>query len=143
MATTQASRRDGVSGRGAAASRRRTGTGAALVLAGAFFVLLGVLALLERLHPALVGGYLVLSVVTLLLYRKDKAAAVRGSWRTPESTLHLVALLGGWPGALVASRAFRHKTTKQPFVTVRWLTVVVNCAALAWFVAVGGVDALT
>ena len=62
----------------------------------------------------------------------DKAAARQGRWRTPESTLHTLALVGGWPGALVAQRVFRHKTTKQPFRTIFWFTVVANCAALAW-----------
>ena len=61
----------------------------------------------------------------------------QGTWRTPESTLHAIDLAGGWPGALVARRVFRHKTTKQPFRTVFWLTVTVNCAALAWFVSDG------
>jgi uncharacterized membrane protein YsdA (DUF1294 family) len=45
-----------------------------------------------------------------------------------------IALVGGWPGALVARRVFRHKTTKQPFCTILWVTVIANCVALAWFV---------
>ncbi|AQX16957.1 hypothetical protein BKM78_14310 [Tessaracoccus sp. T2.5-30] len=52
------------------------------------------------------------------MYRADKVAAVQGAWRVPESSLHLVSLLGGWPGALVARHAFWHKTRKQPFRTV-------------------------
>lgn len=75
--------------------------------------------------------YAVLSPVSLALYGSDKAAARRRDRRVPESTLHLVDLLGGWPGGLVARRAFRHKTVKQPFRTVFWFTVVLNCAALA------------
>lgn len=43
----------------------------------------------------------------------------------------MLAVLGGWPGALAAQQALRHKTRKQPFRTVFWLTVVVNCAVLA------------
>jgi uncharacterized membrane protein YsdA (DUF1294 family) len=42
--------------------------------------------------------------------------------------------VGGWPGALVARRVLRHKTTKQPFRTIVWLTVIATCVALAWFV---------
>jgi uncharacterized membrane protein YsdA (DUF1294 family) len=38
----------------------------------------------------------------------------------------------GWPGALAARRVFRHKTTKQPFRTIFWGTVIANCVALAW-----------
>ena len=68
------------------------------------------------------------------MYGADKAAAEQGRWRTSESTLHTIALMGGWPGALVARRVFRHKTTKQPFRIIFWLTVIANCVALAWFV---------
>jgi uncharacterized membrane protein YsdA (DUF1294 family) len=78
------------------------------------------------------GWYLALSTIAFLLYGRDKSAAAHGRWRTPEATLHLVALLGGWPGALVGQRVFRHKTRKQPFQAVFWGTVVVNCLALAW-----------
>ncbi|GAA3529440.1 DUF1294 domain-containing protein [Nocardioides daeguensis] len=79
----------------------------------------------------LAAAYAVLSVVALVLYGADKRAAQRGAWRTRESTLHLVALLGGWPGALAGRRLFRHKTRKQPFVTVLWLTVGTNVAGAA------------
>jgi uncharacterized membrane protein YsdA (DUF1294 family) len=72
--------------------------------------------------------------VAFLMYGADKSAAKQGRWRTSESTLHTIALVGGWPGALVARRVFRHKTTKQPFRTIFWLTVIANCVALAWFV---------
>ena len=96
-------------------------------------VLVGLVAL--DLAPAtLLLVYAALSLIALVMYRADKRAAERGTWRTPEANLHAVALLGGWPGALVARRVFRHKTRKQPFRTVFWVTVVANCAALAWFV---------
>lgn len=82
----------------------------------------------------LVGADVVISVITFFAYGADKAAAEEGRWRTSESTLHLLAPAGGWPGALVAQRVFRHKTTKRPFRTVFWVTVVVSCAALTWVV---------
>lgn len=76
--------------------------------------------------------YAVLSLVSFAMYGRDKAAARKGMRRTPEMTLHLVSVAGGWPGALVAQRLFRHKTVKQPFRTVFWCTVAVNCLVLAW-----------
>jgi uncharacterized membrane protein YsdA (DUF1294 family) len=42
----------------------------------------------------------------------DKRQAVRGGRRVPESTLHTLELLGGWPGSLLARRLMRHKTVK-------------------------------
>lgn len=76
--------------------------------------------------------YLLLSAVTLLIYALDKSAARRRQWRIPESLLHLLALAGGWPGALVAQRLLRHKTQKATFLAMFWLTVTANCAVLAW-----------
>lgn len=72
-----------------------------------------------------------LSLAALLFYALDKSAAQRGQWRTPESTLHLVALFGGWPGALVAQGLFRHKSSKHSFQRVFWMTVVINLIAVA------------
>jgi uncharacterized membrane protein YsdA (DUF1294 family) len=51
--------------------------------------------------------------------------------------LHVVALFGGWPGALIAQGVFRHKSTKEEFQTVFWTTVVLNCAALLWLLESG------
>jgi hypothetical protein len=51
---------------------------------------------------------------------------------TSESTLHVLALVGGWPGALIAQNRLRHKSKKQPFRAVFWATVVMNCAAFIW-----------
>ena len=73
------------------------------------------------------------SVLTFLTYAFDKSAARRGAWRTPESTLHLLDLAGGWPGALLAQQLLRHKSSKQSFVAVFWLTVMANITAfVAW-----------
>lgn len=117
---------------------RAPGVMTALAAAGGFLALLGALVVLDRAPAALLIPYVGFSVLELALYRSDKSAAQRGARRVPEANLHLVALLGGWPGALVARRLFRHKTTKQPFRTVFWLTVLVNCMALAWMVVAAG-----
>lgn len=90
---------------------------------------------LDDLPVTLPIAYGLFSGVAFLMYGIDKSAAQHGGRRTSESALHTVALVGGWPGALVARRVFRHKTIKQPFRTVFWLTVVANCAALAWLVS--------
>ena len=84
---------------------------------------------------ALLGAYLVLSMVAFVMYGADKAAAKQGRWRTPEIALHVVSVAGGWPGALIGQWVFRHKTRKQPFRTIFWGTVIVNCSALAWLLA--------
>ncbi|WP_366935610.1 DUF1294 domain-containing protein [uncultured Microbulbifer sp.] len=74
--------------------------------------------------------YSVLSAIAFALYYYDKSAARRGNRRIRERTLHLFALLGGWPGALAGRRLLRHKTRKQPFRSIFWLTVIGNIALL-------------
>lgn len=75
------------------------------------------------------GFYLGASVVCFAVYALDKSAAQRGAWRTPESTLHLFGLVGGWPGAIVAQQTLRHKSKKTSFRIVFWMTVLLNVAA--------------
>lgn len=79
--------------------------------------------------------YLVVSVATFTAYARDKSAARRCTWRTSERTLHLLALAGGWPGALLAQQWLRHKSSKTEFRAVFWVTVVLNVGAfmaLSW-----------
>ncbi|WP_256794289.1 DUF1294 domain-containing protein [Terrabacter sp. Ter38] len=114
---------------------RARGSLLALAVVILFFGLLGFLVARNILPAWMPVAYLLLSVTAFAMYRADKSAAsVSGKRRTPESTLHTVDLLGGWPGGLVARHVFRHKTIKQPFRTVFWLTVLANGAALAWLV---------
>jgi uncharacterized membrane protein YsdA (DUF1294 family) len=75
--------------------------------------------------------YALMSIVTFIAYGFDKRAAVRGRRRIAERTLHLLELLGGFPGALVGQQVFRHKRRKWQFLVVFWLIVVVH--AVGWF----------
>jgi uncharacterized membrane protein YsdA (DUF1294 family)/cold shock CspA family protein len=104
---------------------------AATGLAVLFVAILAAAALagwLSWVGPALYVG---MSLATYYTYSADKAAAERGQWRTSEGTLLLWGLLGGWPGAVIAQRVRRHKSRKQPFQFFFWLTVLLNCGALA------------
>ena len=69
---------------------------------------------------------LLMSIATFIVYAVDKNAARRNARRVPERTLHLLALFGGWPGALLAQHILRHKSIKQKFRAVFWMTVVGN-----------------
>lgn len=53
-----------------------------------------------------------LSPITMLVYGWDKWSAKSERRRIPEKRLHLLAVLGGWPGAVCGQRLFRHKTAK-------------------------------
>jgi uncharacterized membrane protein YsdA (DUF1294 family) len=111
-------------------------------IAAVFLLAVLVGALLGVVPLVLAGAYVLCSIVAYVLYASDKAAAGAGRQRTPEKTLHLVALLGGWPGALVAQKKFRHKTAKASFQVVFWITFVANLAVVAWLLADAGARAL-
>lgn len=112
------------------------------LLAAAFLLAVGGAALLSVVPTQFLTGYLVLSLVTFAAYGLDKRAASKGAWRTSESTLHVLGLLGGWPGALIAQGQFRHKTSKQSFRTVFRATIILNCAVFAGLVTPKGLAVL-
>ncbi len=72
------------------------------------------------------------SSLAFLFYYKDKNAAIKGEWRTPESTLHVFSLLCGWPGAYVAQRVLRHKTRRVSFQITFWVTALANMLLIGW-----------
>lgn len=115
--------------RSARAGRAQWGT-ATLFVIPAFLAVYVVVAAVWRLPLWVAGLYVGLSAAAFIVYAADKSAASNGGWRTPESTLHLLALSGGWPGALLAQQVLRHKSTKQPFRKVFWVTALLNVIAL-------------
>ena len=103
-----------------------------------YLVLVAVSALFVESSKALLAWYLVIGVVTFFVYAKDKRAAINGNWRVPEKTLHILSVAGGWLGALIAQDKLRHKTQKQPFRAIYWVTVAMNVAAFVWTLTPSG-----
>ena len=99
-------------------------------LAAAFALVVLALALAGRLPWAVPVAYAGMSAITYFAYLADKSAAVRGRRRTPETTLHVMALLGGWPGAAFAQQHFEHKRSKAAFVATFRGVVALNIAVL-------------
>lgn len=58
---------------------------------------------------------LAVNVVTFLVYGVDKLKAKKGKWRIPESTLLLMAAVGGSVGAWLGMSLWRHKTQHKKF----------------------------
>ena len=82
--------------------------------------------------PLLLAYLLTINLITFLTYAHDKRAARKHNSRTPESALHLLALLGGSPAALIAQQLFRHKTVKRSFQLVYWGIVVLQVATIVY-----------
>ena len=76
--------------------------------------------------PVWIGALAGVNLATIVLYGYDKAVS-GGTWRrVPENVLHLLALLGGSPAALLSQALFRHKTIKPSFRRLYWLIVLLH-----------------
>jgi uncharacterized membrane protein YsdA (DUF1294 family) len=85
--------------------------------------------------------YALASLVAFATYAADKDRAQANGWRVSERALHALEAMGGWPGALVAQRYYRHKTRKVRFQVVFWIIVSAHLGVAAtwlWFRSGGG-----
>jgi uncharacterized membrane protein YsdA (DUF1294 family)/cold shock CspA family protein len=115
-------------------------TGSLPIMTATLFLFIVAIAVHNsKIPPSVLAFYVVASLLTFIMYAVDKSAARNGAWRTKESTLHLLSLAGGWPGALIAQEKLRHKTRKSSFRIAFWITVVLNCGIFIWlFTPAGG-----
>jgi len=79
-----------------------------------------------------VEAYIVLNLITFLMYWIDKYAAIKKRWRIPEKTLHGLELLGGWFGGFVAQQVLRHKTIKPSYQSLFWSIVALHVGFWSW-----------
>lgn len=86
----------------------------------------------------IIGWYIALSAVSASLYAVDKRRAIHNRSREPrrripERRLHLVDLLGGWPGGLAARQFFRHKRDKRVKGRFVWTSrAIVGLHLVGW-----------
>ncbi len=64
----------------------------------------------------LIGYLICINLAGLAVMGLDKKRAIKHQWRIPESTLFLIALLGGGAGSIIGMQLFRHKTRHWYFV---------------------------
>ena len=95
-----------------------------------------------KLPLIVVGLYILMSLIAFIAYAIDKSAAQNGRWRIQESTLHMFSLIGGWPGAFFAQTKLRHKSRKEEFKDVYWITVLLNLSGLFWLHTEDGINFL-
>lgn len=97
-----------------------------------YAALFGAVVYLWQMPPLVAAVYVAGSIVCFAMYALDKAAAKAGRWRTSETTLLLLGLACGWPGALLAQALLRHKASKASFKLRFGLTVLLNIALFAY-----------
>ena len=94
----------------------------------AFLLVAPVIALVrvDAWHDSVLAVAIIFGISLLAFAAQwiDKYRAEAARWRLPENVLHLLELLGGWPGAFLAQRIFRHKTAKISYQLIFWLIVL-------------------
>lgn len=65
--------------------------------------------------PSLPLYLLAINLLAFLAFGADKRKARKGQWRTPESTLLALAIVGGSVGAWVGMKVWHHKTLHPKF----------------------------
>lgn len=103
--------------------------GPRLLVIPAFLFIVVAIATVQPVPLSWLTVYGVASVACFAGYGLDKRAANQKQWRVSETILILVGLVGGWPGAIIGQEIFRHKTQKEPFRTLFWMSVAINMAA--------------
>ncbi len=78
--------------------------------------------------------YLVLiNLITFAVYGIDKRKAQKNAWRIKESTLLLLAAIGGSVGALLGMQVFRHKTKHLQFTVGVPLILLLQVGLAVWW----------
>ena len=80
---------------------------------------------------------LIINAAGFLLMLVDKWKAKKNRWRVRESTLLLVAALGGSVGSLAGMYLFRHKTQHLKFTLGIPLILAAQCIAAVLVMALG------
>jgi len=113
-----------------------------VLIALSFLSIVGVSVLAAGIPVEVFYLYVAASIITFSAYARDKSAARNEGWRTSENTLHTLALVGGWPGAMIAQQTLRHKSKKTEFRMVFWVTVVLNCGVYVWLFTPDGTEVI-
>ncbi len=80
----------------------------------------------------------IMSLITFATWGWDKAAAINGSWRTPEKILLILIFLGGAAGGALGMNLFRHKTRKPHFRVALGIAGILQIALLVLLMASNG-----
>lgn len=75
---------------------------------------------------AVVAYFIIINLITFIVYSLDKSKAISNKWRISEAALIILAYLGGGIAAFVAMEVFNHKTRKVPFKLLIPWSIIFN-----------------
>lgn len=78
----------------------------------------------------LVIYFVIINIVGFAVMGIDKRKAVKRTFRIPEATLFIIALIGGSIGSIAGMQVFRHKTRHWYFVFGMPAILVIQIALL-------------
>ena len=81
---------------------------------------------MTNLQLGIIIYFVIINLITFIIFWYDKWMAQGKSWRVPESVLWILALLGGSIGALVSMFIFRHKTKKISFQFILVIIILIQ-----------------
>ena len=90
------------------------------------------------LFQFLIDYWIVINILTFVIYGIDKRKAQKHRWRIPEAVLFALAFAGGGLGALAGMYVFRHKTRKWYFVWGIPLILAIQVILLVYLMKVFG-----
>lgn len=69
---------------------------------------------------------LIINLISFLAFALDKSGSRRDKWRTKESTLFILSLLGGASGGMIGMLIFHHKISQKKFYIGLPLIFILN-----------------
>lgn len=75
----------------------------------------------------------IINLCAFVAFGIDKLKARRGAWHTPESTLLLLAAIGGSFGSFLGMKVWRHKTQHKKFTILVPLLMAIHIAIISYF----------
>lgn len=74
--------------------------------------------------------FVIINIVGFAIMGIDKRKAIKRTFRIPEATLFIIALIGGSIGSILGMQVFRHKTRHWYFVFGMPVILVIQIALL-------------
>lgn len=84
------------------------------------------LTILSENFTLIICFYLLISLITLLMYKYDKIQAIKGKFRISETKLLIMPWLLGSLGGVLGMYMFRHKTKKIYFIINNFLSLIIH-----------------